>query len=255
MIHFKSAEEIKIMAEAGRIAGEVLEKVAAAASPGVSTLELDKLAEESIKKAGGESGFKRVDGYYHTICTTPNEQVVHGIPTDRRLREGDILSIDLGVFYQGFHSDTAITVPIGKVSEETKRFLQAGQEALYAGIREAQLGNHVGDISYAIQETLRRGRYGIVESLTGHGVGRDLHEEPLIPNLGQKGSGIKLEKGMVFAIEPIYTNGSPEVYLEDDGWTITSEKATLAGLFEHTIAITSDGPEVLTKRPSEALPF
>lgn len=255
MIHLKSTEEIKIMAEAGRIAGEVLEKVSAAAQPGTSTLELDNLAEKLIKEAGGESGFKRVDGYYHSICTTPNEQVVHGIPADRKVASGDILSIDLGVYYQGFHSDTAITVPIGKVSEEAKRFLLTGQQALYAGIQQVKLGNRVGDISAAVEGVLRREKYGIVESLTGHGVGRALHEEPLIPNLGRAGTGVELKEGMVIAIEPIYTNGSPEVRLEDDGWTITSDQATLAGLFEHTVAITADGPKVITKRPNEALPF
>lgn len=251
MVNLKTPQEIEIMSKAGRIAGAALEKVVTAAKPGVSTLELDQLAEELIRSAGGESGFKTVEGYRHTICTTPNEQVVHGIPTDRVLKDGDILSIDLGAQYQGWHSDTAITIPIGKVSDQTRQFLHTGYLALRQGIEQARVGNHVGDISAVIEETLRQQKYAIVKSLTGHGVGRELHEEPLIPNYGRAGTGVELKEGMVIAIEPIYTNGSPEVYLEKDGWTITSEDATLAGLFEHTVAITADGPKVLTKRPDE----
>jgi methionyl aminopeptidase len=254
MLTLKNPDEIKIMAEAGRLAGEVLEQVMAAVKPGVSTLELDQLAENLIQKVGGESGFKKVDGYYHTICTTPNEQVVHGIPNDKKLKDGDILSVDLGVFYNGFHSDTAVTVPVGEVSTEIKRFLATGQRALYEGIKQARFGNRVGDISTVIEKILRQENYGIVRSLTGHGVGRELHEEPLIPNFGKSGTGEELKEGLVIAIEPIYTNGSPEVYLEDDGWTLTSEDATLAGLFEHTVAITKTGPQVLTKRPHENIP-
>lgn len=254
MTNLKSPAEIKIMAEAGRIAGEVLEKVAAAARPGVSTLELDRLAEELIRRAGGESGFKKVDGYYHTICTAPNEDVVHGIPSDRTLHDGDVLSIDLGAFYQGFHSDTALTIPIGAIPDSARQFLTAGEQALYAGIAQAKLGQKTGDISAAIEAVLKSRGYAIVESLTGHGVGRKLHEEPLIPNLGRAGTGVPLQEGMVIALEPIYTNGSPDVELQADGWTITSTKATLAAQFEHTIAVTAGGPKILTKRPSEIIP-
>lgn len=254
MINLKSPEEIKIMAEAGRIAGEVLEKAASAAHPGVSTLELDQLAEDLIRRAGGESGFKKVDGYYHTICTAPNEDVVHGIPSDRTLRDGDILSIDLGAFYYGFHSDTALTIPIGNIPESAREFLAVGEQALYAGIAQAKLGQKTGDISAAIESVLKSHGYAIVESLTGHGVGRNLHEEPLIPNLGRPSTGVPLQEGMVIALEPIYTNGSPDVKLQDDGWTITSADATLAAQFEHTIAVTPDGPKILTKRPSEIVP-
>lgn len=253
MIHLKTPDELKLMTRAGQIAGQVLEQVIAAAKPGVSTLELDHLAEKLILEAGAESGFKSVSNYAHSICTNINSQVVHGIPKDILLKNGDILSIDLGATYQGWHSDTAITIPIGDVSPETKQFLSFGQKALYAGIAQARVGGRVGDISSAIEQVLAQGQYGIVESLTGHGVGRELHEEPLIPNLGDAGTGLTLEEGMVIAIEPIYTNGSPEIYLEDDGWTISSENASLAGLFEHTVAITSSGPKILTKRPTETI--
>lgn len=253
MIHLKTPEELQLMIRAGKIAGQVLEQVVSAAKPGVSTLDLDQLAEKLILASGGEAGFKTVSNYAHTICTNINSQVVHGIPKDIALKDGDILSIDLGATYQGWHSDTAITIPIGDVHQETKQFLATGQKALYAGIAQAQVGAKVGDISSAIEQVLSEGKYGIVESLTGHGVGLELHEEPLIPNLGDPGTGLELTEGMVIAIEPIYTNGSPEVYLEEDGWTISSENASLAGLFEHTVAITSDGPKILTKRPAETI--
>jgi len=242
------------MARAGQIAGEVLEKVAAAAKPGVSTLDLDRMAEQLIRAAGGEPGFKKVTGYYHTICTSPNEDVVHGIPTGRVLKDGDILSIDLGAYFQGFHSDTAVTVPIGEVPQPVQQFIATGRQALYEGIAQAKVGSKTGDISAAIEKVLRGGNYAIVESLTGHGVGRKLHEEPLVPNLGQARTGVPLEEGLVIAIEPIYTNGSPDVDLKDDGWTISSSHATLAAQFEHTIAITADGPKILTQRPSEIVP-
>lgn len=249
----KSPAEIAIMTEAGRMAGEVLEKIIPEVKPGVSTLYLDKLAENLIKKLGGEPGFKRVPGYYHSICTAVNEEVVHGIPGERILKEGDIVAIDVGVYFKGFHSDTAVTLPVGSVSKEAENFMLAGREALMAGIRAAEIGSRVGDISAAVEEILTSHKYGIVHSLTGHGVGRDLHEDPLIPNHGLAGTGELLTEGMVIAIEPIYTDGNPEIFLSEDGWTITSPGSTLAGQFEHTIALTSSGPAILTKRPSEII--
>lgn len=247
MVVLKTAEEIKIMAEGGRIAGQILGELARRVRPGLSTLELDREAERMIKEAGGEPGFKRVPHYYHSICTAVNEEVVHGIPKDRKLRPGDIVSIDLGVFYRGFHSDTAVTVGVGEIGEATKKFLEVGRRALSQGIAQVRVGNRIGDISAAVEKILRGAGYGIVESLAGHGVGRELHEEPLVPNLGRAGSGLELSEGMVIAIEPIYTDGSPDVHLEKDGWTITSEKGSLAGHFEHTVAVTEKGPLVLTQ--------
>lgn len=250
----KSPAEIAIMTEAGRLAGEVLDEIIPEVKPGVSTLYLDKLAEDLIKKSGGEPGFKRVPGYYHSICTAVNEEVVHGIPGKKVLKEGDIVSIDLGVYFKGFHSDTAITLPIGAVTTAATKFMQAGREALLAGIEAAQIGSRVGDISSAVEEVLTSYKYGIVHSLTGHGVGRDLHEDPLIPNHGLSGTGELLTEGMVIAIEPIYTDGNPEIFLSKDGWTIISPGSALAGQFEHTVALTSEGTKVLTKRPSEEIP-
>lgn len=249
----KSPAEIAIMTEAGRLAGEVLEKIIQEVKPGVSTLQLDNLAEDLIKKSGGEPGFKRVPGYYHSICTAVNEEVVHGIPGERVLLEGDIVSIDLGVYFKGFHSDTAVTLPVGSVTMAATKFMKVGREALLAGMEAAKIGNRVGDISSAVEEVLTSHKYGIVHSLTGHGVGRDLHEDPLIPNHGLAGTGELLTEGMVIAIEPIYTDGSPEIFLSEDGWTITSPGSSLAGQFEHTIALTSNGPAILTKRPSETI--
>lgn len=249
----KSPAEIAIMTEAGRMAGEVLEKIIPEVKPGVSTLFLDILAENLIKKSGGEPGFKRVPGYYHSICTAVNEEVVHGIPGERVLKEGDIVAVDLGVYFKGFHSDTAVTIPVGRVSKEADDFMEAGRQALLAGIKAVKIGNYVGDISAAVEEILTKHKFGIVHSLTGHGVGRDLHEDPLIPNHGLSGTGELLTEGMVIAIEPIYTNGNPEIFLSEDGWTITSPESSLAGQFEHTIALTSNGPLVLTKRPSETI--
>lgn len=234
------------MAKAGRIAAQVLDGLVKSALTGTSTIQLDRLAERLIKEAGGEPGFKRVPRYYHSICTSINEEVVHGIPTERKLKRGDVLSIDLGVYYHGFHSDTATTIGIGEVGGKVEKFLEVGRRALRHAIAQARVGNRIGDISSVIEETLRAGGYGIVASLAGHGVGRELHEDPLVPNLGQPGSGEELKEGLVLAIEPIYTNGSPAIYLEADGWTVTSEKATLAGQFEHTVAITVKGPIILT---------
>lgn len=249
----KSPAEIAIMTEAGRLAGEVLDQIILEVKPGVSTLDLDKLAEDLIKKIGGEPGFKRVPGYYHSICTAVNEEVVHGIPGERVLKEGDIVAVDLGVYFKGFHSDTAVTLPVGRVSKEAENFMQAGREALMAGIKAAKVGSRVGDISAAIEKILTSHKFGIVHSLTGHGVGRDLHEDPLIPNHGLVGTGELLTEGMVIAIEPIYTDGNPEIFLSEDGWTITSPGSALAGQFEHTVALTSNGPVILTKRPTETI--
>lgn len=253
MIHLKTPEEVKILSKAGRMAGEVLEELISCVKPGVSTLELDRLAEGLIKESGGEPGFKRVSGYYHSICTAVNEEVVHGVPGERVLNDGDIVAIDLGVYFKGFHSDTAVTLPVGSVSKEAESFMEVGRQALLAGIRVAKVGNHVGDISAAVEEVLTSHKFGIVHSLTGHGIGRSLHEDPLVPNHGLPGTGELLTEGLVIAIEPIYTNGNPEIFLSEDGWTITSPGSSLAGQFEHTVAITKSGPAILTKRPSETI--
>ncbi|MDP2637922.1 MAG: type I methionyl aminopeptidase [Candidatus Levybacteria bacterium] len=255
MIHIKSKEEIEIMRTGGKILADVLSEVLKHAKAGVSELELDQLAEKLILKKGGEPGFKRVEGYKHTICLATNEVVVHGIPTDYKLKEGDVIGIDCGVFYKGFHTDAAHTVRVKssklKVqSDGVDRFLEVGERAMWEGIKIAKLGNRIGDISRTIQQIVEGQGYSVVRSLIGHGVGKDLHEEPEVPGY-LEGSVLKtplLKEGMTIAVEVIYNMGKSDVaYSNRDGWTIKSKDGSLSGLFERTIAITRNGPLVLTK--------
>lgn len=244
--YVKTKEEIEIMKKSGEICAEALSEVLKNVEPGVTCLSLDKIAQEQIEKKGALPSFKTVDEYKWTICTTLNEQVVHGIPVDCRLSQGDILGIDIGALYDGYHSDLAISVPVGQITEEKKRFLEVGRKTLETAISQARLGNRIGDISSTIQEKIEAAGYSVVKSLTGHGVGRELHEEPMVPGFGKPKSGPALLENMVIAIEVIYTNGSGKVYLEEDDWTITATDGTLGGLFEKTVQITKSGPIVLT---------
>lgn len=256
MIKTKTQDELEIMQESGRMLSETLWEVVKNVKPGVSELELDALAEKLIREKGGEPGFQKVPGYKHTTCVSTNEVVVHGIPTEYKLKVGDIIGIDCGVFYKGFHTDMAQTVKVQsskfKVeSDENDRFLKVGMEALEAGIKQAVLGNHVGNISRAIQDIVEtRNGYSVVRSLVGHGVGRKLHEEPEVPGylVGKIEKTPELFEGMVIAIEIIYNMGGPElVFANKDGWTLATEDGSLAGLFERTVAITKDGPQILTR--------
>jgi methionyl aminopeptidase len=242
----KTKEEIEIMKISGKIASLALKKVIDKIGEGVSCIELDKVAEDEIKRNGAQSSFKTVDDYKWTICTTLNSEVVHGIPTERKLKNGDILGIDIGAFYQGYHSDLAISVPVGTVSESSRKFLEVGKSTLEKAINKAQAGATIGDISHTIQVGVESAGYSPVKSLTGHGVGTELHEDPLVPCFGKAGIGPKIRNGMVLAIEVIYAEGSGEVKLEKDDWTISTKDASLGGLFEQTIAITESGPIVLT---------
>ena len=246
----KSPREIEIMKEGGKIAGAVREKVLAAAEPGVTTLELDSLAEKLILEAGGRPSFKGFEGYPFATCININEGVVHGLPTKRKLRAGDVVTVDLGVFFRGLHTDNARTIQVGSQqpsSSTAQKFLAVGQRALDNAIRQCRVGKAVGDISHAIQTTIEEAGYNVVRELGGHGVGRELHEEPFIPEYGQPGTGPKLKEGMTLAIEVIYTQGSNKVEILNDGWTIVTADGSLAGLFEHTVAVTKSGPIVLTK--------
>lgn len=251
MIHLKTEEEIEIMGAGGKILAEVLREVAKNVKAGVSELELDQLAEELILKKGGEPGFKKVEGYKHATCISTNDVVVHGIPTDYKLKEGDKVGIDCGVYYKGFHTDMAQTLRVKSQKEdEVDKFLQTGEEAMWEGIKVAKFGNRVGDISRAIQRTVEGQGYSVVKSLIGHGVGRDLHEEPEVPGfLDQPVEKTpKLKDGMTIAIEVIYNMGKADVvYSGGDGWTIKSKDGSLSGLFERTIAITDKGTFVLTE--------
>jgi len=243
-----TSTDIEKMKQGGQIAGEVLDRLIATVQPGMTTLALDALAEEWIVARGGESAFKKVPGYRHTLCTPVNNEVVHAIPNDRKLEKGDVLTIDLGFYYQGLYTDTAWTVIVGThPTPEVKKFLDTGQKALFAGIKQAKSGNHIGDISFAIEKALAQGNYGIVDCLTGHSVGRELHQDPLVPNEGmKKGVGVKLEPGIALAIEPIYSDASPEVFLENDELTIVAPYSRRAAVSEYSIAITKSGPISLT---------
>lgn len=264
MIDDKTRKKIEVMREAGKILGEVLHEVLGAVKPGVTEIELDNLAERLILEKGGESGFKKVPGYRHTICVATNEVVVHGIPRDTVLNEGDVIGIDCGVYLNGYHTDMAETILVSTQSsefitqnyKEIQKFLKAGRDAMYAGIYQAKTGKRVGHISQAMQEKIEGGGYSVVRSLVGHGVGKELHEEPEIPGYLERELRKTpiLETGMTIAIEAIYNMGKAGVKYEgSDDWTIVSSDGSLAGLFERTILVTDNGPELITFFPGETL--
>lgn len=249
MIQIKTPAEIKTMAEGGRRLASVLGKVLGAVKVGVSLKELDQLAEELIKKQGGEASFKRVKNYHWTTCLNVNQGVVHGIPHQYRLKKGDLLSVDLGIFYQGFHTDMAWTVWVGE--KKKNAFLEAGKRALKLATKAAKPGNRVGHLSVVIEREIRKAGWKPVKNLTGHGVGRELHEAPQIfCFLKEKvEKTARLEPGMVLAIEVIYVQGEPELALRNDGWTVETRDGKLAALFENTVAVTQKGPLILTPLP------
>lgn len=242
----KTNEELEIMTKSGHICAAALKEVLANVKVGATTLALDQIAQREIEKRGGKPSFTTVEDYKWTICTTVNEQVVHGIPTSYKLQGGDVLGIDIGALYNNYHSDLAISVPVGQIDEEKKRFLQTGKNTLEKAIAQAVVGNQIGDISTAIQKGVEGAGYRVVKSLTGHGVGRQLHEDPIVPGYGKPKTGVKILENMVLAIEVIYTNGTGEVHVEDDNWTISASDGTLGGLFEKTVRIAKSGPIVLT---------
>ena len=237
------------MARAGRVVAETLALVGEHVRPGVTTGELDALAEEYILSQGGVPTFKGYRGYPAAICTSPNAVVVHGIPGPYALREGDILSVDVGVTLDGLVADSAYTFPVGEVSSQAARLLETCQAALQAGIEQCRPGNRLSDISHAIQTVTEEAGFSVVRTLVGHGVGRSMHEEPQIPNYGPPGRGPLLAEGMTFAIEPMITAGGPDVVVHDDGWSISTKDGSLAAHFEHTVAITETEPRVLTAAP------
>lgn len=249
MITLKSPKEIEIMARAGGIVAATLDLVRRAVRPGVSTEELDAAAEKFIRgHPGATPSFKGLYGFPKTLCTSINEEIVHGIPSTRRvLREGSIVSVDVGVYVDGFHADAATTVPVGEISDEASRLLEVTQEALAAGIAQARLGNHVGDIGHAVQEVAEGAGFGVVRELVGHGVGQRMHEDPQVPNHGQPHRGPRLQAGMTLAIEPMITLGDYGTKLLDDKWTVVTADGSLAAHFEHTVAITKEGPRILTE--------
>lgn len=247
MIILKSPQEIARMKVPCRIVAEVLEILKGAAKPGVTTLALNQIAEKEAGKRSAKPAFKGYSGYPHALCCSLNEQVVHGMPSGRKLAEGDILSIDFGVIYDGYYGDAALTLPIGEISASAQRLLRVTEESLYAAIAATQPGNRLSDISFAVQSYVEERGYSVVRDFVGHGIGKSLHESPQIPNFGRPGRGVRLKSGMVFAIEPMINEKGPEVRVLEDGWTAVTCDGGLSAHFEHTVAVTEEGSEILTR--------
>ncbi|MFL0685964.1 methionine aminopeptidase type I [Algoriphagus aquaeductus] len=246
MIHYKTSEEVLKIKESADILGKAHGEVAKYVKEGVKTSFLDKIAEEFIRDHGAVPSFKGYNGFPSSLCISVNEVVVHGFPSEYELKDGDIISVDCGVFHQGFHSDSAYTYPIGEVSPSILALLRSTRDSLYLGIEQAKFGNRVGDIGHAIQKFVEAKGYTVVRELVGHGLGRKLHEAPEVPNYGKKGSGPLLKQGMVIAIEPMINLGSRNIVQERDGWTIRTADRKPSAHFEHTVAIFEDRTEVLT---------
>ena len=251
MISLKSPREIEIMRRANVIVAEVLQELKTRVAPDVTTLELDAIAEELTLKKKAVPAFKgySVGGrvYPRCLCASINEEIVHGIPSNRRLREGDIIGLDYGVIYDGFYGDSAITVGVGKVSEEARRLMNVTEQSLYRGIQELHEGKRLGDLGAAVQRFAESSGFSVVRAFVGHGIGKKLHEEPPVPNYGEPDRGLRLKEGMVLAIEPMVNAGSYEVEIKEDGWTAVTKDGSLAAHFEHSVAITKNGPYILSQ--------
>lgn len=247
MIHYKTKEEIEIMRHSCLLVGKAHAEIAKILKAGMSSRQVNELVHTFIKDNGGTPSFLNYGGYPYATCISINDAVVHGFPSDYELKDGDIVSLDIGIYKNGFHGDSAYTYAIGEVSEEAKRLLKVTKESLYKGIEKARQGNRVGDIAFAIQEhTEKKNGYGVVRDLVGHGLGRSMHEEPQVPNYGKRGTLAKLKAGMVIAIEPMINMGVKEVYQEDDGWTIRTADNKLSAHFEHDVHITQGAPDILS---------
>jgi methionyl aminopeptidase len=246
MVHLKTNEEIQLIKESAQILGKAHGEVARLIKPGVKTSALDKVAEEYIRDHGGVPSFKNYNGFPATLCISVNEEVVHGFPGKYELKETDIISVDGGVYFKGFHSDSAYTYPLEGVENETLLLLERTYDSLFMGIEKAKAGNRIGDVSHAIQSYVESFGYGVVRELVGHGIGKNLHEDPEVPNFGKQGKGVKLVPGMVFAIEPMINRGTKNVIQENDGWTIRTADKKPSAHFEHTVAVLEEKTEVLT---------
>jgi methionyl aminopeptidase len=251
MITLKSAREIEVMRRANVIVAEVLQQLRDKVAPGVTTLELDSLAEELTYKKKATPAFKgyQMAGrtYPCSLCVSVNDEIVHGIPSGRVLKDGDIVGLDFGVIYEGFYGDSAVTVGIGKISEDARRLVEVTEQALYRGIEHLRDGKRLGDLSAAIQQTIEGAGFSVVRSFVGHGIGKRLHEDPPVPNYGEAERGIRLKEGMVLAIEPMVNAGSSEVKMKEDGWTAVTGDGSLSAHFEHSVAITQNGPYILSR--------
>jgi len=246
MVILKLPEEIEKIRASNHIVAEILCVLRERVEPGVTTVDLDRLSEELAKKKGAQPAFKGYKGYPFSLCISVNSEVVHGMPSSRLLVAGDIVSLDFGIVYKGYYGDAAVTVPVGRVSEEATRLMKVTEQGLYQGIKEAKVGNRLGDISASIQHCVESDGFSVVRDFVGHGIGKDLHEEPQIPNFGMRGRGIELRPGMVLAIEPMVNEGTYKVKVLDNGWTVVTEDGKLSAHFEHSVAITKNGPDVLS---------
>ena len=246
MIYYKSEEEVELVRKSSLLVAKTHAEIAKLIKPGISSLELDKIAEEFIRDNGGEPAFKGYNGFPCTLCASPNEVVVHGIPNNEPINDGTILSIDCGVFMNGFYGDSAYTYEVGEVKKEIKMLLKVTKESLYKGIENAVSGKRIGDIGYAIQEHAENNDYGVVREMIGHGIGKNLHESPEVPNYGRRGSGIKLKKGLVIAIEPMINMGTRDIMQHSDGWTITTLDKKPSAHFEHTVVVREGEAEILS---------
>lgn len=247
MIILKSRPEIEKMRKSNAIVAAILEELSRKIRPGVKTIELDRLSEELALKKGARPAFKGYRGYPYSLCTSVNSEVVHGMPSERELKEGDIVSLDFGILNDGYYGDAAVTVPVGEITPGARKLLKITEEALYRGIAEIKAGNRIGDISSAIQGHVEAAGYSVVRDLVGHGIGKSLHEDPQVPNYGSGGRGIELKPGMVFAIEPMVNEGTYRVEILRDGWTVVTADGKLSAHFEHSVAITENGPVILSR--------
>ena len=248
MIILKSAQEIELIAKASRVVALTIAFLRERVKPGVTTADLDRLAEEFILREGARPAFKGYRGFPATLCTSVNEEVVHGIPSPKkRLKEGDIIGIDVGAIVEGYYGDAAVTLPVGRVSDEAARLMEVTEAALAAGLAQVKVGNRLSDISHAVQTVAEAEGYSVVTDFVGHGIGRNLHEDPQVPNFGKPGEGPRLKEGLVLAIEPMVNMGKHEVEVLSDRWTVVTRDKSLSAHFEHTVALTSDGPKVLTR--------
>ena len=247
MIHLRDSWEIERIQKSSQIVRDTLEKLSEMVKPGISTLELDSIAEDYIKSQDAIPGFKGLYGFPSTVCASVDDEVVHGVPNKKKLEEGQILSLDVGAIYKGYYGDHARTFPVGSISSSTKKLLDVTEKSLYEGIKSAKPGNRIGDISYSIQDYVESNGFAVVRDLVGHGIGESLHEDPQIPNFGVKGTGDIIKEGMCFAIEPMVTMKSYEVFTKKDDWTICTKDGSLAAHFEHTVTINNNGAKILTK--------
>jgi len=247
-VELKNKDEIALMRDAGRIVSEILDALQTAVAPGITTWDLDGIAEDLIFRKGAKPAFKGYLGFPCCLCASVNQEVIHGIPSKKKkLAEGDLIKLDFGVVYKGFYGDSARTVPVGRISDEAQRLIEATRESLHQGIAAVQVGNRIGDIGYAVQTLVEKRGFSVVRDFVGHGIGKKLHEQPQVPNFGERGTGMKLRPGMVLAIEPMVNAGTHKVEILDDDWTAVTLDRKLSAHFEHTVVVTENGPEVLTR--------